>query len=132
MGLMTNLFGESTEHAHRWERSPRGPHCRTCGVYADDAPATHDADTSVEAAAKVKRSGRASKRAAAMTELYRKHPDGLTADEAEVLTGGTHQSVSATVSVLFHRGVLYDTGKRRKTRSGNNARVYAIKQEEWQ
>jgi hypothetical protein len=47
-----------------------------------------------------------------------------TCDEAELLLGAKHQSVSATIRCLVKEGQLEDTGERRLTRSGRNAIVW--------
>jgi len=49
---------------------------------------------------------------------------GMTDDELEVFFGRTHQSVSACRNTLMRKGYLVDSGKRRKTRSGNQAIVW--------
>jgi hypothetical protein len=54
------------------------------------------------------------------------HP-GYTCDELEAITGGRHQTVSARVRELVLSGDIHDTGDRRPTRSGRNARIYRIR-----
>ena len=56
--------------------------------------------------------------------LKRIEPDA-TCDEVEVATGLAHQTASARIRELVQLGLIYDTGKRRPTRSGRQARVYA-------
>lgn len=52
---------------------------------------------------------------------------GLTTDEVEEITGGLHQSVSATISRLYHdRRMLRPSGRTRKTRTGRRADVYEV------
>ena len=46
---------------------------------------------------------------------------GLTDWELECATRLTHQSVSAARNVLMNRGLVYDSGKRRRTKTGNRA-----------
>jgi len=53
-------------------------------------------------------------------------PDGLTCDEIEVVLGFRHQTASARIRELVLTGFLLDTGRRRHTRSGRPARVYAV------
>lgn len=48
----------------------------------------------------------------------------MTDDELEVDLGLTHQSVSAARRNGVIRGLIYDTGLKRKTRSGNDAIVW--------
>lgn len=62
---------------------------------------------------------------------------GRTDDEMEVATGLRHQTLSATRRGLSKEGLIVDSGKRRKTRSGRNAIVWVIPEEdgreqEWQ
>ena len=62
----------------------------------------------------------------------RRHPDGLTCDQAEVITGLSHQTCSARFRELsscqppFIQKVPTEDGKflRRPTRSGRGAYVY--------
>lgn len=49
---------------------------------------------------------------------------GLTDDEIETRMGRTHQSVSACRNTLMRKGYVVDSGKRRRTRSGNEAIVW--------
>lgn len=49
---------------------------------------------------------------------------GLTDDEIEVKTGWTHQSASAMRNGLMHRGLLKDSGRRRKNRRGLDCIVW--------
>ncbi len=49
---------------------------------------------------------------------------GMTCDEVEDRTGLSHQTASARVNELSRLGLLIDTGERRKTRSGRNAKVW--------
>jgi hypothetical protein len=58
-------------------------------------------------------------------DLLRTHPErGHTDDELEEWTGRTHQSVSAARRNGVIKGLIYDTGEKRKTRSGNDAIVW--------
>ena len=50
-------------------------------------------------------------------------PDGCTCDELEVKLLQKHQTVSARIKELLDLNLLYDTGDRRKTRTGRPARV---------
>jgi predicted ArsR family transcriptional regulator len=49
---------------------------------------------------------------------------GCTCDEIEVETGLPHQTASARLKGLSDKGLIRDSGARRKTRSGRAARVY--------
>lgn len=51
---------------------------------------------------------------------------GATVDEIEVALDMSHQTVSARVSTLGQRGVIINTGRKRKTRSGRAAFVHVI------
>ncbi len=51
---------------------------------------------------------------------------GATSDEIEQATGLSHQCASARCSILKQRGVIRDSGLRRRTRSGRNAAVYEV------
>jgi len=54
--------------------------------------------------------------------------DGLLCDEAEAITGLTHQCVSARFSDLEKKHKLIERrGATRKTRSGRPARIYVLK-----
>lgn len=57
--------------------------------------------------------------------LFCEHGDhGLTDDEVERLTGWTHQSASAMRNGLMTRGLLKDSGQRRKNRRGLDCIVW--------
>ncbi len=50
---------------------------------------------------------------------------GLTCDELEENTGLSHQTASARINALYRKkGLIRDSGLRRKTRSGRCAVVY--------
>lgn len=51
-------------------------------------------------------------------------PGGQTCDELEIALEMRHQTCSASITKLIYGGHLFDTGKRRPTRSGRQARVY--------
>lgn len=52
---------------------------------------------------------------------------GVTSDEAEAELELSHQTCSARFNELRNRGLIVDSGERRKTRSGRNAAVYVVK-----
>jgi hypothetical protein len=52
------------------------------------------------------------------------HGVDWTDDELEQALARTHQSVSATRNTLARKGYLVDSGRRRKTRSNNDAIVW--------
>lgn len=49
---------------------------------------------------------------------------GMTCDELEAMSGLMHQTASARVYELHKLGAIYDSGRRRKTRSGRKATVW--------
>lgn len=49
---------------------------------------------------------------------------GCTCDEIEAATGSKHQAVSGNLRHLVERGCVYDTGRKRKIRSGRTAMVW--------
>jgi hypothetical protein len=55
--------------------------------------------------------------------LIRSRPNGLACWEVEEITGGLHQSVSATINWLWKHGWLVRVGKN-KTPSGRSAHIY--------
>lgn len=83
-------------------------------------------------AGKTSREGVARIRAGSVLEqvigLYAPHHSaytrGLTDDEMEFHLHRAHQSVSSARNTLVAKGLLYDSGETRKTRSGNNATVW--------
>jgi predicted transcriptional regulator len=56
--------------------------------------------------------------------VKRKHGYGSTCDEIEYAMGLAHQTASARLKGLADKGLIRDSGARRKTRSGRAARVY--------
>jgi hypothetical protein len=50
--------------------------------------------------------------------------DGATCDETEAALDLRHQTVSARIRELSLANRIYDTGRRRRTRSNRTARVY--------
>lgn len=55
---------------------------------------------------------------------------GLIADEVEARTGLPHQTVSARIRGLVLKGLLEDSGERRRTRSGRSAAVWMPREPE--
>ena len=55
-----------------------------------------------------------------------RHRKGLTCDQVEQVLSERHQSVSARIRELVIAGRIYDSGERRATRSGKEARVYRV------
>lgn len=54
-------------------------------------------------------------------------PGGQTCDELEIALEMRHQTCSASITKLLYGKHLFDTGKRRPTRSGRAARVYVTR-----
>lgn len=50
--------------------------------------------------------------------------DGSTCDEAELRLGMSHQTCSARFRELAQQGLIWDSGRRRETRTGRGAIVY--------
>lgn len=68
---------------------------------------------------------RSGTKSAAVWDLFVDAGDlGLTDDEIERTTGWTHQSASAIRNGLMHRGLLKDSGQRRKNRRGLDCIVW--------
>lgn len=55
------------------------------------------------------------------------YSDGMTCDEIEATTGLRHQTASARIRELVLQGHLFDSGRRRPTRSGRSAVVYVTR-----
>lgn len=79
-------------------------------------------DTS-KAAADSMRSTAGSLRNRILEEIQLSGLTGRTCDELEV-RHGRHQTVSARVRELVMQGAIKDSGRRRVTRSGRQARIY--------
>lgn len=62
-------------------------------------------------------------------EAIRVSRDGLTCDEVEEFTKLSHQCASARVNGLMKRGVIVDSGRKRKTRSGRNAIIWEARRD---
>jgi len=97
-------------------------------------PGTHDdrdycdryhkgADTSADAFHKTPDKVRAAQRLSILKIIDAAGPDGMTSDEVEQKLSMPHQSVAARMSELLYQGLVKDSGRRRKTRHGRNARV---------
>jgi len=51
---------------------------------------------------------------------------GVTCDEVEVIADLRHQTASARLKELKDKGLVEDSGRRRKTRSGRGAAVHVV------
>lgn len=83
-----------------------------------------EGDTSTEAAHKIK--PKVNRLQQQVLEVIRAAPDGLTCDAVEARLEGRHQTISARVRELVQLSLIFDTGRREKTRSGRRARVYDV------
>jgi predicted transcriptional regulator len=52
--------------------------------------------------------------------------DGLSCQELEGVTGLEHSTASARLGELRDSGLIYDTGRRRRTKAGRSAIVWRI------
>jgi predicted transcriptional regulator len=65
-----------------------------------------------------------SMRGIALETIKRAGLHGMTSDELEATIGMRHQTASARIRELALGGNIFDSGQRRKTRSGRNAAVW--------
>lgn len=84
------------------------------------------ADTSSEAFAKTGDGKRDAMRRRITAHIAAAGDQGATCDEVEVALELPHQTASARIAELRHRGVIQYDKARRKTRTGSSARVYFI------
>jgi predicted ArsR family transcriptional regulator len=87
-----------------------------------DAPGHKARGTSEEAAASMTGSA-AQLQKAVLTVLYR-HPIGLTADQCAEYVGVSVLSIRPRFSELQRKGLIEETGERRRNQSGRMANVY--------
>ena len=52
--------------------------------------------------------------------------EGLTCDEIEVMLEARHQSVSSRIRAAVKNDLVINSGKKRKTRSGRNFKVFQL------
>lgn len=96
---------------------------------AEQPPSAKGSATSIAAAESMKET--ASTLRSKVLEAIRRSDGGLTTDEVEQLLSLNHQTASPRMWELHKRGLIGDSGNRRKTRSGRMAVVYrAISTEE--
>lgn len=86
-----------------------------------------DRDTSLEAAHHQARSGRATSDERRVYEALVASADGLTDDQVEILLAMRHQTASARRRGLVLKGLVEDSGRRRKTSSGRLAIVWVCR-----
>jgi hypothetical protein len=93
------------------------------GTFYNGWPPHVGNDTS-RAAAEAARPEASSIRSRVRKLIERSGDRGMTCDEVEAAMKRAHQSVSARVRELAQDGHIVDSGRRRKTRAGRDARVY--------
>jgi len=91
--------------------------------YGGRAPFVKGSDTS-EAAADSIHEHLGKLQAGVYQEIYRRGTWGRTCDEVEDRLHMRHQTASARIKELKDKGLIFDTGERRLTRSGSPAAVY--------
>lgn len=87
-----------------------------------EAPGFKDRDTSRKAAESV--AGTAPHLRRVVLDLLKRHPLGLTADEAAAKLEQSVLSVRPRFTELLRDGLIDDTGERRKNASGRSAKVW--------
>lgn len=92
-------------------------------LYGGLPPHVKGSDTSL-AAAKSQLPGAANMRNRVLVYIRAARGMGMTCDECEEQMAGRHQSISARVRELVLLKKIRDSGHRRKTRSGRQARIY--------
>jgi hypothetical protein len=83
-------------------------------------------DTDVAAASRIESTGKAALIRERVLALMRRHPAGLTADEAATLLNEIPGNVRPRFSEFKALGILRDTGIRRRNEIGNSMRVLAL------
>jgi hypothetical protein len=97
-------------------------------AYNGKPPFVRNSDTSKAASNDV--AGRtASLRARCLQLIKDANMRGMTCDEIELVTGERHQTISARVRELVLADKILDSGARRATSSGSQARIYRFVQE---
>lgn len=94
-----------------------------------DRPGHNWRDTS-QAAAKRIAGGAAAIRVRILAELQVRGTTGGTCDEIEQAMGLSHQTASARIRELNMKSRIFDSGLRRRTRSGREAIVWFANREE--
>jgi hypothetical protein len=91
--------------------------------YGGRPPHVRGSDTSREAADSVGEGAR-QLRAVVFSRILHSGEVGMTCDQVEEAMNGRHQTISARIRELVNEGRIIDTGERRPTRSGRQARIY--------
>jgi hypothetical protein len=92
--------------------------------YPDRPGYVRDSDTSHDAAESLDEGALSRLRAAVFALIDVRGERGATCDECEVALSLRHQTASARIRELVLGNLVFDTGRRRLTRSNRNARVY--------
>ncbi len=92
-------------------------------MFGRPAPYVSGSDTSREAAESVRVDAR-TYRGMVLAYLRGRGREGSTTDEAEVALGLRHQTCSPRFRELADAAFIIETARKRKTRSGRNAKVY--------
>lgn len=91
--------------------------------YGGNAPSVRGSDTS-EAAADSMQDSLGDAQARVYQEVHRRRGRGRTCDEVEDQLRMRHQTASARIRELYLKGLLFDSGERRRTRSNRSAVVW--------
>ena len=91
--------------------------------YAGTPPHVKGSDTSREAAESMALDAK-HLRAVVYRHILGSGSVGMTCDRVEEIMDGRHQTISARIRELVNEGRIVDTGKRKPTRSGRQARIY--------
>lgn len=89
-----------------------------------ELPFVSGSDTSTDAARSM--DPHAARCRASVYHAVKEAPNGATCDEIEATLRMRHQNVSARLRELVLANAIVDSGARRPTRSGRNARVYVV------
>lgn len=87
-------------------------------------PHVKDSETSKEAAVSIAETAGSLRETVRCEIIYHR---GATCDEVEAALDLRHQTASARIRELFLQGKIYDSGQKRKTRSGRSAVVWFTK-----
>lgn len=98
-------------------------------LFADHAPYVRKSKTS-KAAAKSVKPFLPTQRLLVVRTIEAQGERGLTCDGVEEITGLRHQACSARVLELREAGLIVDSGRTRKTRSGRQAVIYVVPEKE--
>jgi hypothetical protein len=127
MSAETNLYPDHCPHGFPTE--PDCPNCRRIKgikIERNVVSVSRNAPDTSRAAATNRLPKTGSKRGITY-DLIKCYPQGLCDHEIEQLTGWLHQSASSVRNSLMRDGLIYDSGLRRKTSTGNDAIAWKVK-----